>query len=126
MKSLLVAIVVLSLTTISCTKTEIAQPTQEEIQSRRHQGPTPVGTGAQVTGVSATAQGPNSIYISWNSVPNATSYWIYRDNTVIAIMTNTNFTDNYVNSGTSYTYAVAAVVNSVLGPKSTSVTVMTP
>ena len=130
MKSLLVAIVALSLTAISCTKSdESLQPNQSEIQSRRH---TSGGTGGvtsgspQPTGLSATATGPTSVYLSWNSVPNATAYWIYRDNYVPAIVSGTSYTDGYLSPGTTYTYAIAAVVNSTLGPKSSSVTVTTP
>jgi len=130
MKSLAVAIGLLSLTVISCTKSdESLQPNQSEIQSRRH---TSGGTGGvtngvpQVTGLTATASGPTTVNLTWNSVPNATSYWIYRDGYVPAIVTSTNYTDGYLSSGTTYTYAIAAVVSSNLGPKSSSVTVTTP
>jgi fibronectin type 3 domain-containing protein len=129
MKSLVVALGVLSLTVISCTKSdESLQPNQSEIQSRRHTGG---GSGVdnsipQVTGLTANASGPTVINLTWNSVPNATSYWIYRDSYVPAIVTSTNYTDGSVSPGTTYTYAVAAVVNSTLGPKSSSVTVTTP
>ncbi|HEU5168424.1 MAG TPA: fibronectin type III domain-containing protein [Chitinophagaceae bacterium] len=130
MKGLVVAFGVLSLTAISCTKSdESLQPNQSEIQSRRH---TSGGTGGvtsgipQPTGLSATATGPTSVYLSWNSVPNATAYWIYRDNYVPAIVSGTSYTDGYLSPGTTYTYAIAAVVNSTLGPKSGSVTVTTP
>ena len=133
MKSLLVALGVLSLTVISCTKSdESLQPNQSEIESKRR----PIGIGGggsgetsgipQVTGLSANASGPTVVNLSWNSVPGATSYWIYRDNYVPAIVTSTNYTDGSVSSGTTYTYAIAAVVNSTLGPKSSSVTVTTP
>jgi hypothetical protein len=130
MKSLVVAIGLLSLTVISCTKSdESLQPNQSEVQSRRHNGGG--GTGVissvpQVTGLTATASGPTTVNLTWNSVPNATSYWIYRDGYVPAIVTSTNYTDEYLSSGTTYTYAIAAVVSSTLGPKSSSVTVTTP
>ena len=129
MKSLVVAIVVLSLTTISCTKSdESLQPNQSEIQSRRH---STSGGGVdnsipQVTGLSVSVSGSNQVNLTWNSVANATSYWIYRDTYVPAIVTSTYYTDGAVSPGTTYTYAIAAVVNSVLGPKSASVTVTTP
>lgn len=74
------------------------------------------------TGLTATVT-LNGVFIQWNGVTNATSYWIYRNNQVIAIIQNLNYTDGYTNPGTAYTYAVAAVVNSVLGTKSNSVTV---
>ena len=129
MKNIVVALVVLSVTTISCTKSdESVQADQSEIQSRRK--PTGGGSGdnsiPQVTGLSATASGPTQVNLTWNSVPNATTYWIYRDSYVPAIVTSTNYVDGAVSPGTTYTYAIAAVVNSTLGPKSTSVTVTTP
>ena len=130
MKSLVVALGVLSLTVISCTKSdESLQPNQSEIQTRRHTTGTGGGSVSsipQVTGLSANASGPNQINLTWNSVPNATTYWIYRDNYVPAIVTSTNYADGSVSPGTTYTYAIAAVVNSTLGPKSSSVTVTTP
>ena len=130
MKSLIVAFGVLGLTVISCTKSdESLQSNQsEEIQSRRHSsGGSGVSTSVpQVTGLSAYASGPTQVSLSWNSVAGATTYWIYRDNYVPAIVTSTSFVDGSVSPGTTYTYAIAAVVNSTLGPKSSSVTVTTP
>ena len=130
MKSLLVALGFLSLTVISCTKSDesLQSNESEEIQSRRRPGG---GSGVsssvpQVTGLSANAAGPTQVNLSWNSVPGATTYWIYRDNYVPAIVTSTNYVDGAVSPGTTYTYAIAAVVNTVLGPKSSSVTVTTP
>ncbi len=64
----------------------------------------------------------NGVYIQWNPVAGATSYWIYRDQYVPAIIQATNFTDTTVPPGT-HVYAVAAVVNSTLGPKSNSVSI---
>ena len=132
MKSLVAAFVVLSLTTISftsCTKSdESLQTNQSEIESRRRPGG---GSGVdnsipQVTGLTVSVSGSNQINLTWNSVPNATSYWIYRNNYVPAIVTSTSYIDRAVSPGTTYTYAIAAVVNSTLGPKSASVTVTTP
>ena len=134
MKSLVVALGLFSLTIISCSKSEESlQPNQSEIESRRRPGGGGGGTGETppngipaVTGLTANASGPTSVNLSWNSVPGATSYWIYRDNVVPAIVTTTSFVDGSVSSGTTYTYAIAAVVNSTLGPKSSWVTVTTP
>lgn len=130
MKILLVALGVVSLTALSCTKSgEGLQSNQSEIESRRRPGGGGSGEPSgipQVTGLSANASGPNAVSLSWNSVPNATSYWIYRDNVVPAIVTTTSFIDRSVSPGTTYTYAIAAVVNSTLGPKSSPVTVTTP
>ena len=133
MKSLLVALGFLSLTIISCTKSdESLNSNQSEIESRRRPGgsggtgETPSNGVPQVTGLSATAAGPTQVNLSWNSVPGATTYWIYRGTYVPAIVTSTNYVDRSVSPGTTYTYSIAAVVNSVLGPKSSSVTVTTP
>lgn len=131
MKSLLVALGFLSL--ISCTKSDVSlQPNQEEIQTKRRPGGGGGGSGLintgipQVTGLSANATGATSVNLSWNSVTGATSYWIYRDSYVPAIVTSTSYVDRAVSPGTTYSYAVAAVVNSTLGPKSSWVTVTTP
>ena len=131
MKSLVVALGVFSLTTISCTKSdESLQPNQSEIESkRRPQGGGGTGETSsipQVTGLSATAAGPTQVNLTWNSVPNATSYWIYRDIYVPAIIQSTSYADKSVSPGTTYSYAIAAVVNGSLGPKSSWVTVTTP
>ena len=132
MKSLLVALGFLSLTAISCTKSDESLQSQSEIQSRRggnRGGGSTSGDASgipQVTGLSATVQGPNQVYLSWNSVPNATSYRVYRDIYVPAIVSSTNYTDRSVSSGNTYTYSIAAIVNSTLGPKSSSVTVTIP
>ena len=133
MKSLVLAIGVISLTAISCTKSDESLPSnQSEIESRRRPsggggtGETPPSSVPQVMGLSATISGPTQVNLSWNSVPGATTYWIYRDSYVPAIVTTTNFADKSVSPGTTYTYSIAAVVNSTLGPKSSSVTVTTP
>ena len=134
MKSLLVAIGFLSLTVISCTKSdESLQPNQSEIESKRG-GRAGGGTGdsggtsgiPQPTGLSATAAGSTQVNLSWNSVPGATSYWIYRDIYVPAIIQTTSYADRSVSPGITYSYAIAAVVNGSLGPKSGWVTVTTP
>ena len=131
LKGLVLALGVFSLTAMSCTKSdESIQSNNSEIQSKRR----PSGGGStgetsgipQPTGLSANATSPTTVYLTWNSVPNATTYWIYRDNYVPAIVTSTNYTDVALSAGTTYTYAIAAVVNTVLGPKSVSVTVTTP
>ncbi|HEX6846296.1 MAG TPA: fibronectin type III domain-containing protein [Chitinophagaceae bacterium] len=121
------------MTVISCTKSdEGLQPNQSEIESKRRPGGGGSGSGGvdnsipAVTGLTATATGPTQVKLTWNSVPGATSYWIYRNSYVPAIVTSTSYTDLGVSAGTTYTYAIAAVVNSTLGPKSASVTVTTP
>ena len=129
MKNIVVALVVLSVTTISCTKTnESVQADQSEIQTRRHStgGGGSTSSTPQVTGLSATVAGPTQINLIWNSVPNAQGYWIYRNGYVPAVVQTTNYSDIAVSAGTTYTYAIAAVVATVLGPQSVSVTVTTP
>jgi hypothetical protein len=132
MKSLVVVLGLFSLTVISCSKSgESLQPNQSEIETRRsHTGGGSVSSTPQVTGLSASASGPTTVNLTWNSVPNAQGYWIYRSTGGIeyvpAIVQTTYYTDGAVSSGTTYTYAVAAVVNTVLGSRSASVTVTTP
>lgn len=79
--------------------------------------PPPAPTGLTVTDTNNTA------VLSWNAVTNAQGYWIYRYDYVVAIVQATTFTDTTVAVGSTYTYAVAAVVNTVLGPRSSSVTI---
>jgi fibronectin type 3 domain-containing protein len=132
MKSLVVAMGFLSLTAISCTKSdESLQPNQSEIETRRsHTGGGSVSSTPQVTGLSVTVSGQTQVNLSWDSVPNAQGYWIYRTTSGIeyvpAVVQSTNYVDGALSPGTTYTYAVAAVVNTVLGPKSVSVTITTP
>lgn len=127
MKSLLVAIVALSLATVSCTKTQddVSQSSNSEIQTRRGGGGSTTGTTNTIpapTGLTATAVGGGQVALAWNAVSGGTSYWVYRDNIVLAIVTTTSFTDVYAGAGT-HSYAVAAVVNSNLGSRSSSVSV---
>ena len=130
MKSLLVALGVLSLTAISCKQSDKShQPNQSEIESKR--SPDGGGSGKtsgipQVTGLSANAAGPTEISLKWNNVPGATAYWIYRGSSSYTIVSTTSYADRSVSTGTTYSYAIAAVVNNALGPKSSSVTVTTP
>lgn len=94
----------------------------------------PKGGGNSIpapTGLTAIALSPNSVELRWNPVTGATTYWIYRRDPsgieyVPAIITFTNYIDPSAESGTTYSYSVAAVVNSQLGQKSAPVTVTTP
>lgn len=62
----------------------------------------------------------NSVYLSWPAVNPATSYKVYRGNTMIAQnVTTTSYTDNNLSPGT-YTYRVSTVYQGVESPKSTS------
>ena len=80
-----------------------------------------VGTPAVPTGVTAASAGDQKITVSWNAVPNATQYNVYRYNgtkktyvykgTVYASgETPTSYTDAGLNVGTTYYYKVVAVV----------------
>lgn len=73
------------------------------------------------TGLTAARIDPSRVQLTWNSVPNATTYWIYRDGVGAWIITDTHYVDVYATG--QHSYAVAAVVNSTLGQKSGSVTV---
>lgn len=128
MKSPAVVFGVLILTAISFTKCdEGPQSNQSEIQSQSSPSSSREASSvSQVTGLSAKASGPTVINLTWDSVANATAYWIYRDGYVAAIVTSTSYIHKEVRPNTTYTYAIAAVVNGTLGPKSSSVKVSTP
>ena len=139
MKSIVAALVGLSLMTISCTdespKTDEGPKTEEspktnksEIESKsrpvRRSG---VDTSiTKVTGLVVKASGRTEINLTWDSRPDATTYWIYRNDYVPAIVRATKYADKAVKPGTKYTYAIAPIVKGVLGPKSSPVTVTTP
>ena len=127
MKRLIVIIGVLSLTAISLTKcNDSPQSNQSEIQPQSSPSTLrKADSVSKVNGLSAKASGPTVINLTWESVPNASVYWIYRDNHVVAIVTTANYTHRAKPSNT-YNYEIAAVVNGVLGPKSRSVNVTTP
>jgi hypothetical protein len=145
MKSIVAALVLLSLTAISCTDSDKSPETNKsEIESKSPQtnkseieskSPPARGSGVdnsitKVTGLSAKASGPTKVNLKWNSVPNAQGYWIYRTTGgveyVPAIVMSTNYVDTALSPGTTYTYTIAPVVNIVLGPNSVAVTVTTP
>ncbi|MEU6281951.1 PHB depolymerase family esterase [Streptomyces sp. NPDC047028] len=66
----------------------------------------PAPTGLKVTGTTADSAG-----LSWNAVPDAAGYAVYRDGTKVtaSAVTGTTYTDTGLSSGTAYTYTVAAV-----------------
>ena len=130
-KSLVVVLGVLSLTAISCGQSDNSQPNQSEIDSKESKPSPKSGSGkanstSTVTGLSASASGPTMIKLTWNNVQNAMAYWVYRNNKVAAIISSPNHIDKGVSAGKTYTYAIAAVVDGALAPKSDSVTVTTP
>ncbi len=74
------------------------------------------------TGLTATKTS-SGVQLNWNVVPNATSYWIYKDGMPYTIAFGKNeYLDAWVLPGV-HIYEVAAVVNSVLGAKSSAVTI---
>lgn len=93
------------------------------------------GTGGtntipQVTGLTASLTPDNKVFLQWNPVTNATTYWIRRidpngNEYVPAIITFTSYTDPSVLPSTTYTYSIAAVVGGQLGPRSSPVTITT-
>ncbi|MEU3607334.1 PHB depolymerase family esterase [Streptomyces sp. NPDC035033] len=72
---------------------------------------TPPGALPAPTGLSVTATTATSASLSWNPVPGAVSYDVYRDGTKVnsAPVTATAHTDTGLTAGTAYGYAVAAV-----------------
>ena len=130
-KSLVVVLGVFSLTAISCAQADKNEPNQSEIESKESKPSPKSGSGeansnSRVTGLSVSLSGKNVINLTWNKVPNAMAYWVYRGKKVAAIISSNNHTDTGVKAGTTYTYAIAAVIDGALGPKSDSVTVTTP
>lgn len=75
------------------------------------------------TGLVATVVPPDKVYLSWNLVLNAQGYWIYRNGYVPAVVQATSYID-IVGGPATYTYQIAAVVDTVLGPKSDPVSVI--
>lgn len=70
------------------------------------------------TNLSATVQNSTNVYLSWTAPNPATSYKVYRDNTLInSNVTTTHYTDNNLSPGT-HTYRVSTVYNNVESPKS--------
>jgi len=86
--------------------------------------PTPVNNIPAPTGLTAVRIDANKVQLTWNGVPNATSYWIFRDGTenknVAWVIQDTKYIDVYATG--QHSYAVAAVVNQVRGAISSLVT----
>jgi len=72
------------------------------------------------TGLTVVRIDESRVQITYNSVPGATTYHIYRDGSIAWIITGTAYIDIYATG--QHTYVVAAVVNQVLGNKSNPVT----
>ena len=60
-------------------------------------------------GVVATEMNASSIVLLWNSVENASSYNVYRNDVLIVNVTNTNYIDEGLQTGMEYCYNVTAL-----------------
>ena len=69
-----------------------------------------------------TAEKATSISLSWDSVEGATGYKVYRNNIAVATLTETNYKDANLDSGTEYTYTVTALNGDTESEKSSAVT----
>lgn len=70
------------------------------------------------TDLTATVQNTNNVHLNWSEANPADSYNVYRNDTLIGQgVTNTNYDDNGLGSGT-YHYRVTAVYQGVGSPKS--------
>lgn len=77
---------------------------------------------AAPTGFTATG-GDTVVNLSWNAVPNATGYNLYRNGTLLVSQTGTTYSDTAVTNGTAYTYTVRTVVGSLESADSVARTV---
>ncbi len=84
-----------------------------------------------ITNLSAVPQSTNQINLTWNHVPNATAYYVYKSSAYdgtyerVAIITSPYYMDNYLAAGTTYYYKVQAVQNGEVGSYSNRVAVTT-
>ena len=68
---------------------------------------TPKAPGAP--SIKAEATGGSSLVVTWNVVPTATSYKVYKGTEVVATVTETSYTVEGLEANTEYCYAVSAV-----------------
>ncbi|MFJ5778999.1 PHB depolymerase family esterase [Streptomyces sp. NPDC093094] len=84
-------------------------------------GSLPAPTGLTVTGTTDTGAA-----LTWNTVAGAASYQVYRDGTRTGTATSAAYTDTGLATGTTYSWAVAAVdAAGAAGPVSPAVTATT-
>ena len=87
---------------------------------------------SEPTGLLATNNSPTSINISWSSVPHATGYKIYRSLTssgqyvYVGNTVSNNYTDNNLETGTTYYYKIAGTKSNGEGPSSNFISTFTP
>ena len=73
-------------------------------------------TGLQIN------NGNGQVILSWQSVPDAASYKVYRDGDLLINTTSTSYTDTNVINGQTYTYTITAVNNDGESPPSAPIT----
>jgi hypothetical protein len=90
--------------------------------------PTP---SSAITGLTAVANNPRQITVSWNAATDAQSgidgYRILRNGTYIGIAPSTTYVDTAVADATAYTYSIIPINGlGLLGPATASATINTP
>ena len=101
-------------TTYTCTVTSGSQTASDDCK---------VEVVCRPTNLSATVQNGNNVYLSWTAANPATSYKVYRNNTLIASnVTTTHYTHSNLDIGT-YNYQVSTIYNNVESPKSDEILV---
>ncbi len=87
--------------------------------------------GSSIANLAVVPQSTNQINLSWNPVPNATAYYVYKSTAYdgayerVAIITVPYYTDNYLNAGSTHYYKVQAVQNGKEGSYSNPVAATT-
>jgi chitinase len=80
---------------------------------------------AAPAGLSVSGTTPNSASLTWNTVPGATGYHVYRDGTKVTAVTGTSATVTGLAASTSYSFQVTAVNAAGESAKSAAVTART-
>ncbi|MET0236310.1 MAG: glycoside hydrolase family 18 protein [Kibdelosporangium sp.] len=81
---------------------------------------------AAPSGLSGSATSPTSASLSWSGPSNATSFRVYRNNTLIASPTATSYNDTGLTAQTSYSYQVSSVNAVGESSRTSAVSVTTP
>ncbi len=84
-------------------------------------GPSP-GVPSAPGGLAVTGTTSSSVSLSWNSVPGATGYHVYRDGTEAAAVTGTSAMATGLSAATSYSFQVTAANAAGESAKSAAVT----
>ncbi|MGV9630451.1 chitinase [Streptomyces sp. NPDC003487] len=88
-------------------------------------GGTPAQPPAAPTGLTAGTTTSTSVALSWQPVPGATGYAVYRDGTKVLTVTGTTATVTGLAPSTAYSFQVAAVNDAGESAKSAAVTATT-